>query len=124
MKKAFLSIIISTIWISISEFLRNSFLVHEYWVSHYQKLSIEFPENPLNGAVWGVWALCFSIAIYIISRKFSIIQTTFLSWFMGFVLMWLVIGNLSVLPMGTLFFAIPLSLLETLVATIIIKKLV
>lgn len=124
MKKAFLSIIISTIWISISEFLRNSFLVHEYWVSHYQKLSIEFPENPLNGAVWGIWALCFSIAIYIISKKFSIIHTTFLSWFMGFVLMWLVIGNLSVLPMVTLFFAIPLSLLETLVATIIIKKLV
>lgn len=122
MKKATLSIIISTIWISISEFLRNSFLVHKYWISHYQKLSIEFPEKPLNGAIWGIWALCFSIAIYIISRKFSLIQTTFLSWLMGFVLMWLVIGNLAVLPMNTLFLAIPLSFLETFIATYIIKK--
>lgn len=122
MKKATLSIIISTIWISISEFIRNSFLVHGYWISHYQKLNMEFPEKPLNGAVWGIWALCFSIAIYIISRKFSFIQTTFLSWLMGFVLMWLVIGNLAVLPINTLFLAVPLSFLETFIATYIIKK--
>jgi hypothetical protein len=37
--------------------------------------------------------------------------------------MWVVIGNLGVLPNGILLFAIPLSLLESFVASYIIKKL-
>jgi hypothetical protein len=41
----------------------------------------------------------------------------------GFVLMWLVTGNMGVLPYSILVFAIPLSLLETYLATLIIKKL-
>lgn len=123
MKKSIFSIIISTIWISISEFVRNSFLVHKHWISHFQKLGIEFPEKPINGIIWGIWALCFSITIYIIAKKFSLIQTTVLSWLMGFLLMWLVIGNLAVLPINLLYIAIPLSILETLIATYIIKKL-
>jgi len=42
---------------------------------------------------------------------------------MSFLLMWLVTGNMSVLPFGILAFAIPLSILETFLATFIIKKL-
>ena len=123
MKKAFLSIFISTIWISISEFLRNTLIVHRYWISHYHKFGLEFPELPINGAVWGLWALCFSISIYIIAKKFSMLETTLLSWFVGFVLMWIVIWNLRVLPLEILIVAIPLSFLETLLASYIIKKI-
>jgi hypothetical protein len=36
--------------------------------------------------------------------------------------MWVVIGNLGVLPIGILYFAVPLSLLEAFLAVIIIKK--
>lgn len=122
-KKIILPILLATIWISISEFVRNTFLVHNYWTEHYQKLGLTFPEQPINGAVWGIWSLCFAIAIFIISKKFSLIQTTLLSWFIGFVLMWLVIGNMGVLPFGILVFAIPLSLLESFIASYIIKKL-
>jgi hypothetical protein len=82
-----------------------------------------FPEEPLNGAVWGIWSLFFAIVIFIISQKFSLIQTTFLSWFVGFILMWLVVGNMGVLPFGILPFAIPLSLLEAFLASLIIRKL-
>jgi len=52
-----------------------------------------------------------------------LVQTTFLSWFAGFVLMWLVAGNLGVLPFGILLYAIPLSLIEAFVATYILFKL-
>jgi hypothetical protein len=82
-----------------------------------------FPEQPINGAVWGIWSLCFAITIYILNRKFSLIETTLLSWFVGFVFMWLVIGNLGVLPFGILPVAIPLSLIEAFVASLIIQKL-
>jgi hypothetical protein len=48
-------------------------------------------------------------------------QTTLLSWFVGFVMMWVVIGNLGVLPYGLLLYTIPLSFLEAFVAVVIIK---
>lgn len=123
MKKTILPILLATVWISLSEFVRNTFLLHSNWVEHYQNLGMIFPEQPLNGAVWGLWSLCFAIAIFIIARKFSLLQTTLLAWLVGFVFMWLVIGNLGVLPFSILPIAIPLSLLEAFLASFIIKKL-
>ncbi|MDA8956973.1 hypothetical protein N9H31_00320 [bacterium] len=46
-----------------------------------------------------------------------------MAWFVGFVLIWIVTGNMSVLPLGILPHAIPFSFLETLLATFIINKL-
>jgi hypothetical protein len=86
-------------------------------------MGLIFPSEPINGAIWGIWSLCFAIGIYIISKKFSLMQTTFLSWFVGFVFMWLVVGNMGVLPFGILYFAVPLSILEAFIATYIIVKL-
>jgi len=123
MKKTILPIFLATVWISISEFVRNEFLLKSYWTKHYENLGLEFPSAPINGAIWGIWSLCFSIIIFIISKKFSLLQTTFLSWFAAFVLMWLVIGNMLVLPYGILVFAIPLSVLEAFLASFIINRL-
>ena len=123
LKKTILPILLATIWISISEFVRNELLLKSFWVEYYQKLGLVFPSEPINGAVWGLWSLLFAISIFIISKKFSLIETTLLSWLVGFVLMWVVIGNLNVLPYGILIYAIPLSLLEAFVAALIIKKL-
>jgi len=123
MKKTILPILLATIWISLSEFVRNTFLVHSNWVEHYQNLGLTFPEQPINGAVWGLWSLCFAIVIFIIAKKFSLLQTTLLAWFVGFVMMWLVVGNMGVLPFSILPIAIPLSLLEAFLASFIVKKL-
>jgi len=123
MKKEILAVVAATVWISISEFTRNSILLHSYWVEHYRKRGLTFPEQPINGAVWGIWSLCFALAIFFMAKKFTLMQTTFLSWFVGFVLMWLSMGNLGVLPFGILPFAIPLSLLEAYLASLIIFKL-
>lgn len=123
LKKTILPVLLATIWISISEFVRNEFLLKTYWTEHYQSLGIVFPAEPINGAIWGLWSLLFAIAIFIISKKFSLLQTTMLSWFVGFVLMWVVIVNMGVLPKGLLYIAIPLSLLEAFLASFIIKKL-
>ncbi len=122
MKNKILPILLATIWISISEFVRNTFILHNLWTEHYHKLGMIFPEQPVNGVIWGIWSLCFAIVVFIISRKFTLIQTAILSWFIGFVLMWLVVGNLGVLPFGILPLAIPLSLLEAFLATFIIFK--
>jgi hypothetical protein len=123
LKKVILPIILATLWISVSEFVRNEFLAKSYWANHYESLGLVFPSEPINGAVWGLWSLLFAIGIFFIARKFSLWQTTFLSWFMAFVMMWVVVGNMGVFPYNLLPIAIPLSLLEALVASLIIKKL-
>lgn len=122
-RKTIFPIFVATIWISISEFVRNEFLLKSFWTKHYESMGLIFPSKPLNGAIWGLWSLSFATAIYFMAQKFSLVQTTFFSWFVGFVFMWLVIGNMSVLPFGILPFAIPLSLLEAFLATFIIKKM-
>lgn len=121
-RKTILPILIATIWISISEFVRNEFLLKTYWTDHYENMGLIFPSEPINGAIWGLWSLCFAISIYIIAQKFTLTQTTFITWFVGFVFMWLVIGNMNVLPFGILPFAIPLSILEAFLASLIVKK--
>ena len=123
-KNTILPIISAALWISLSEFLRNEFFLNSYWTEHYKGLGLVFPSGALNGAVWGLWSLLYAIAIFFIAKGFSLLQTTLLSWFVAFVLMWVVIWNLNVLPQGLLYFAAPLSLFEAFVATWIIKKFV
>ncbi len=123
LKKTIVPIVLATVWISFSEFVRNEFLFKSYWVNHYEKLGLLFPSEPINGAMWGLWSLFFAITIFVLAKKFTMLQTVLLSWFVAFVLMWIVIGNLYVLPGGLLYFAVPLSVLETIVAAWIIEKL-
>ncbi len=122
-RKTILPVILATIWISISEFARNEFLLKSHWTEHYSNLGLVFPSEPVNGAVWGIWSLLFALVIFILSRKFSFWQTIGIAWLAGFVLMWLVTGNMAVLPFGILFFAIPLSILEVIIAALIIFKI-
>lgn len=117
------AILIATLWISASEFFRNQVLFTNLWVEHYKSLGLTFPAAPVNGFMWGVWSLVFASLTYAIAQRFSVWHTTLLAWTAGFVLMWLVIGNLDVLPVKLLVGAVPLSLLEAFVTAWIVKRL-
>jgi len=121
-KGTILPILVATIWISLSEFVRNEFFLKTFWVQHYANLGFVFPSKPINGAFWGLWSLFFAVTVFILAKKFSLVQTTILSWFAAFVMMWVAIGNLGVLPYGLLVYAIPLSILESFVASLIVKS--
>jgi hypothetical protein len=118
-----MAVILTGIWVNASEFLRNEVLLKKYWIDHYQLLGMTFPSEPLNGMIWVVWGFLFTVAIYIISQKFNLIQTTLISWFMAFVLMWVVTWNLKVLPSAMLIYAVPLSLLEAFIGSYICIKM-
>lgn len=122
--KRILSVLLITVWISFSEFLRNEILFKSFWINHYRSLGLIFPDSPQNGLIWGVWALCFASCLVVLDAKFSFVQSILLNWTLGFVLMWIVIGNLGVLPIGLLFYAVPLSLLEVTVSVYIHSKIV
>jgi hypothetical protein len=123
LKKTCVPILLAAIWISVSEFFRNEFLLKTCWVEHYKSLGLVFPSEPVNGAMWGIWSLLYAIFVFLLSRKFALLQTAFIAWFAGFVLMWFVIGNLNVLPYDILYAAVPLSMLEAFVASLIIARM-
>ena len=118
-----MAVILTGIWVNASEFFRNEVLLKKYWIDHYQSLGMTFPSEPKNGMIWVAWGFLFAIAIYIISKKFNLIQTTLISWFMAFVLMWVVTWNLNVLPTAILIYAVPLSLLEAFIGSYICIKM-
>jgi predicted neutral ceramidase superfamily lipid hydrolase len=118
-----LAVIFTGLWVNVSEFIRNEILLKKFWVEHYQSLGMIFPSKPQNGMIWVAWGFLFAIAICLISRKFNLIQTTLISWFMAFVLMWVVTWNLNILPSAILIYAVPLSLLEAFIGSYICRKI-
>lgn len=121
--RSIMTVTLTGIWVNASEFLRNEFLLKSHWALHYQSLGMPFPAEPVNGILWGIWGVTFAAAIYWVSRRFNLLQTTLICWVFGFVLMWIVLWNLRVLPTGILIYAVPLSLLEVLVGTYVCHRL-
>lgn len=116
-------LLLATAWISVSEFVRNNLILQTNWNQYYEQLGLLFPSSTLNNIMWCMWSFCLALAIYIIQKRFNLLQTTLLTWLVAFVMMWITIGNLNVLPYSTLIFAIPLSLLEIFIAAYIIRTL-
>ena len=114
--QSIIAVLLAGVWINASEFFRNEVLLKKYWLDHYHSLGLVFPSAPLNGAVWVAWGFLFAIAVFAISRRFSMVQTALVAWLTGFVLMWVVTWNLNVFPVAILIYAVPLSLLEAFVA--------
>lgn len=123
MKRALGSIIAAGIWIILSEFLRNEFLFKSYWVEHFSSMGLPFETLPINGIFWLVWSFILAYVIFSLLQKFSFIKAMVLSWLTAFLMMWIALYNLQVLPLNLLLFAIPLSIIEVAVAGYIIEKM-
>jgi hypothetical protein len=121
--KIVLAIVVAGIWVGLCEFVRNQFLLVSQWRGHYQGMGLVFPSQPVNGMMWMVWSFLMAGTVFAISRRFGLWQTTFLAWVMGYVMMWAVIWNLSVLPLGILPVAVPFSFAEAFGAAFICRKL-
>lgn len=117
------AIVLAGLWISLNEFLRNQLVLAAAWQHHYHGLGLTFPAAPLNGAVWGVWSLGLAALITGLAPRFSWRATAALGWFGGFGLMWLVIGNMGVLPLAILPVAVPWSAAECAGAAWIARRI-
>lgn len=122
--KDILPIFITGLWINTSETIRWIFLVEAYWIDHYQLLGLTLPSEPINMIVWMVWGFLYAALIFILAKKFTMIQTMLLSWSAAFLLMWIVVWNVGVLPTDMLMVNVPLSLLEAYVAVLICKAFI
>jgi len=122
MKKRCLLLLLATSWIGFSEFLRNEFFFKSLWLIHYENLGLRFETSILNGILWFVWSFFLATILFYLLQKFSLIKTIILSWISSFLMMWITAYNLQVLPLKLLVFAIPLSVLELVVAALLLKK--
>ena len=119
-KRRYISAILAAgVWMNLSEFVRNELLLKHYWTDGFEKIGLEFPSAPINGAVWGIWALVFVTLLIWLLQRFDVWRSTAISWIFGFVLLWLAIWNLGVLPESILLWAVPWSLVEVYVAAVI-----
>jgi hypothetical protein len=123
MKRIALAALAAGVWINVSEFLRNETLFKGHWLAKYETLGLEFPSAPVNGALWGLWGFTFAGCIIAVRRQNTFLGTIALCWTLGFVLMWIVIGNLNVLPLGLLPIAVPWSLAEVALAVVLVQSI-
>ena len=121
--KAVLAVVLSGVWVNLCEFVRNQLLLLPQWQAHYRGMGLAFPSQPLNAMMWVVWSFLLAGMAYAISRRFGLWQTALIAWVMAFVMMWVVIWNLSALPLGILPIAAPFSFIEVLGAAFICRML-
>lgn len=114
-KKIVVPILITGIWINISETFRWLLLIESFWLEKYQHLNLTFPNETINMITWMIWGFLYAIVIFVLSRRYNLLQTTLLSWIVAFVMMWIVIWNVGILPTKMLWINIPLSLFETFI---------
>jgi hypothetical protein len=55
-KKPISPVVLATFWISISEFVRNEFILKSYWTDHYEGMGLYFLPNQLM-ALFGDYGL-------------------------------------------------------------------
>jgi len=89
----------------------------------FQSMGRELPNEPINGILWMIWGIVIAVVVYVLSKKFTIWQTTVITWFATFVLVWIALWNSAVLPVEILPVVVPMSLLTIFIAALIAKKL-
>jgi len=122
-KKTILPIILIGLWINISITIGWMLILEGYWVEKFQSLNLVFPTELINNITWMIWGFMLATIIFVISKKFTVFQTTFLAWFVAFVMMWTIVWNIGVLPTGMLLFNIPFTLIVTYIGALICKKI-
>lgn len=119
MKRYLFAILAAGVWMNVSEFIRNELLIKHLWVNGFKEIGLSFPSNPINGAIWGGWTFIFVSILAWLTTKFDALKSTVISWVMGFVLLWIAMWNMGVMPRELLYWAVPWSLVEVYVAALI-----
>lgn len=121
-KKAFWQILLISLWINIFETLRWILFAKPSIDMHFKAVNLVLPNEPLNDILWLTWGIIIAIIIFIISKKYNVLQTTFIVWITVYVMHWITLFNYSLLPINILLFAAPLTFINAFVVAFICKK--
>ena len=121
--KSVLHILLLVVLINVSETLRWLLYAKPKLDAHYRRLGLELSNGPINGILWMIWGAMLAILVFVLSRKFTLVQTTLIAWLAVFAMHWIALWNSAVLPLDILLIAAPLSLIEIFIAAWISVKL-
>ena len=120
-KKAIWQILLVSLWINIFETLRWMLFARPYIDVHFKAANLVLPNEPINNILWLIWGIIIAVMIFIISKKFKVLQTTFIVWIIVYVMHWIALWNMAVLPINILWLAVPLTFINALVGALISK---
>jgi len=121
--KPFWQIVLLAVWINLAETARWILYAKSRFDALFQSMGRELPNEPINGILWMIWGIVIAVVVYVLSKKFTLWQTTIITWFAVFVLVWIALWNSAVLPVEILPVVVPMSLLTIFIAALIAKKL-
>ncbi len=123
MKRVITSILLAGVWVSVSEFIRNEIFLKNHWVDHYASMGLVFNTTSINGIWWVIWSFLMAYGMYVLLKYLPFKKTIWITWLFSFVMMWITLYNLQILPLSILVIAIPLSIIEVLFAGFILKTI-
>ena len=120
-QKAIWQILIVSIWINIFETLRWILFAKPEIDMHFKAANLVLPNEPINNLLWLIWGIIIAVMIFIVSKKFKVLQTTFIVWITVYVMHWIALWNMAVLPINILWLAVPLTFINVLAGALISK---
>jgi hypothetical protein len=91
---------------------------------HFKAANLVLPNEPINNILWLIWGIIIAVMIFIISKKFKVLQTTFIVWIIVYVMHWIALWNMAVLPINILLLAVPLTFINVLVGALISNRFI
>lgn len=120
-QKAIWQILLVSIWINIIETLRWMLFAKPEIDMHFKAANLVLPNESINNILWLIWGIIIAVMIFIVSKKFKVLQTTFIVWITVYVMHWIALWNFAVLPTNILWLAVPLTFINVLVGALISK---
>jgi hypothetical protein len=116
-------IILLAVWINAAETARWILFAKPRFDALFHSRGLVVPNEPSNGILWMLWGVIIAVIVFVLSQKYSLLQTTLITWTAVFVSVWIALWNSAVLPAEILPVVVPLSLITIFVAAFIAKKL-
>jgi hypothetical protein len=121
-KKVFWQVLIVSLWVNIFETLRWILFVKPDIDIYFKSANLVLPNGPINNMLWLIWGIIIAVMIFIISKKYKVLQTTFIVWVTVYVMHWIALWNMAVLPINILLLAVPLTFINVLVGALICNR--
>ena len=131
-KSYFIVVVITSIWINVSEVFRYFVFVIPNVKEYWQGIEHVGDMNWTIFAIWGLWDMILTaMAVFIFwlyTQRFgnnirSVVSSAIIVWMFFFVLYWVGAANMGYSDWSILWIVLPLSLLELLIANFISSQL-
>ena len=74
MKRFWIAVVASGMWMNLSEFIRNEFVIKHMWIKGFEEIGLSFPSAPVNDLVWVIWTFIFCAVLTTLNMRFNALK--------------------------------------------------